>query len=150
MLKQFFVDEQALQQFAKKLAPFCSAPLILFLIGDLGAGKTTFARSLLQALGISEKIKSPTYPIVESYQTNQYPIFHFDLYRIQSPFELDELGIDDYFNQTAIFLIEWPERSQGRLPIADLEIIFEIKEQGREVTIKVNTEKAKELISRLG
>lgn len=146
-MKHFFADEQQLQQFAKKIAHLCHAPFLIFLKGELGVGKTTFARAFIQSLGISDKVKSPTYQIVESYRTTQQLIFHFDLYRIHNPLELDEFGIDDYFKQSAIFLIEWPERGGNVLPTPDLEFLFEIKDQGRDVTMVANTEKGKALLA---
>lgn len=146
MLKKFFANEEQLQQWAKKVAQQCSAPVIMFLKGELGAGKTTFARAFIQSLGVKERVKSPTYPIVESYSIEKMKIFHFDLYRIHLANELDELGFDDYFKEAAIVLIEWPERGEGVVPSADIEITFAIKDEGREVAIKVNTERGQAVI----
>jgi tRNA threonylcarbamoyladenosine biosynthesis protein TsaE len=97
---------------------------IIHLEGDLGAGKTTFARALLGALGVGERIKSPTYSLIESYRAGDLDAHHLDLYRIADAGELEWLGLADLWTPNALVLIEWPERGAGALPPADLVMHF--------------------------
>lgn len=93
---------------------------VVYLCGDLGSGKTTLARGLLQAYNYSGKIKSPTFTIVETYSVRETTIYHFDLYRLNDPMELELIGARDYFSTEALHLIEWPEKAMNVLPQADL------------------------------
>ncbi len=114
------------ERFAKQLAKIITAPKVIFLQGELGAGKTTFARFFLQALGYEGLVKSPTYSLVEFYEVAGFDIYHLDLYRLQSIDELELLGLRDYHTDSAIFLIEWPERVAAELPAPDICIKFQI------------------------
>ncbi|MEP7044511.1 MAG: tRNA (adenosine(37)-N6)-threonylcarbamoyltransferase complex ATPase subunit type 1 TsaE [Dokdonella sp.] len=116
------IDESALQRLAKHLASAAQAGGVIHLAGELGAGKTTFARALLHALGVGERIKSPTYSLIESYQIPGLDIHHLDLYRIADAGELEWLGLDDLWTPAALVLIEWPERAAGTLPAPDLAL----------------------------
>ena len=118
-------DENATAQLARQLAPSLVDGGVLYLRGELGAGKTTFARALLRALGVGERVKSPTYSLLERYLVNGRDAFHLDLYRIANPGELEWLGLDELEAAHAIVLIEWPERGLDALPAADLEIALE-------------------------
>jgi tRNA threonylcarbamoyladenosine biosynthesis protein TsaE len=106
---------------------------IVYLAGELGTGKTTIVRGLLQALGISRPIKSPTYTLVEPYRVGELWIYHFDLYRLFDPEELEYLGIRDYLEEEVLCLIEWPERGRGFLPSPDLTIQIWRAGDGRRV-----------------
>ena len=112
---------------AKALAPGC----VIYLHGDLGVGKTTLARGLLRGLGYHGTVKSPTFTLVEPYQLNDRRLFHWDLYRLADPEELEYLGLRDQLDGEAILLIEWPERGRGELPVADLEIMLTYAGEGR-------------------
>jgi tRNA threonylcarbamoyladenosine biosynthesis protein TsaE len=97
---------------------------LVYLYGDLGAGKSSFARACLRGLGVAGAIKSPTYTLIESYQVDTQSFVHMDLYRIADPLELDYLGMDTLLNDALLSLIEWPQRGAGVLPTADLEFHF--------------------------
>ncbi|HCT99797.1 MAG TPA: tRNA (adenosine(37)-N6)-threonylcarbamoyltransferase complex ATPase subunit type 1 TsaE [Methylococcaceae bacterium] len=104
---------------------------LVFLHGELGAGKTTLVRGLLRQAGVSGAIKSPTYTVIEEYQGAERKVFHFDLYRLADPQELEWLGIDDYLAQLALCLIEWPCKGKGILPPADVHITLNHQKDGR-------------------
>lgn len=113
--------------------------MVIYLYGDLGAGKTTMVRGILNALGYAGRVKSPTYTLLEPYRAAGLEIRHFDLYRLHDETEWEEAGFRDEFDGRNVFFIEWPERAQGWLPTADIEVMFEILEQGRKVEIRANT-----------
>lgn len=146
----FLADEQATLTLAAKLAVLLPVPAFsIHLKGDLGAGKTTFVRGLLQALGHSGKVKSPTYTLVEHYQLNERDVYHFDLYRLADPEELLYLGIEDYFSTNALSLIEWPEQGKGVLPEPDLLISLNYQTSGRQVTFNAYSATAEQICEKL-
>lgn len=99
---------------------------IIYLIGDLGAGKTTFMRGLLKSFGYKGLVKSPTYTLVENYLDLIIPIYHFDLYRLEQPKELELIGIRDYLQQAAICCFEWPDKGVGHIPDPDFIVQLSI------------------------
>ncbi|MDO3720429.1 tRNA (adenosine(37)-N6)-threonylcarbamoyltransferase complex ATPase subunit type 1 TsaE [Marinobacter sp. chi1] len=123
--------------------------LTLFLDGDLGMGKTTMSRGIMRGLGHKGAVKSPTYTLVEPYEDLTVPAYHFDLYRLGDPEELEYMGIRDYFSGGNVCLIEWPERGEGLLPEPDIEIHFEREGDGRSVVLRAGTEDGADLLNRL-
>jgi tRNA threonylcarbamoyladenosine biosynthesis protein TsaE len=120
--------------------------MVIYLHGDLGAGKTTLVRGVLNALGYKGRVKSPTYTLVEPYHVAGLDLRHFDLYRLQNEEEWDSAGFRDEFDGRNIFFIEWPERAKGFLPQADVTIEFEILPHGRNVEITGRTPTGRECI----
>ena len=116
------IDEPALVEVAAALASLVGNGGVILLQGELGAGKTTFARALLGKLGVGERIKSPTYSLIETYQLVTMQVHHLDLYRIADAEELEWLGLPDLVAGPSLMMIEWPERGEGALPPADLRI----------------------------
>lgn len=131
-------NETEMQQLGAELSAICDKCCIIYLSGELGAGKTTLVRGFLRKLGYQGTVKSPTYTIVEPYLINGKEIYHFDLYRITNPYELEYIGIRDYLAKKAIFLIEWPERGVGFLPKANIKCEIIINKNERSVNIKKN------------
>lgn len=113
---------------------------LIFLEGDLGAGKTTLCRGVMQSFGHVGAVKSPTYTLVESYQLGETLLHHFDLYRLGDPEELEFIGIRDYLYQGNYCLIEWPNRGAGILPVPDLEVVISVTKMGRDVRITSATD----------
>ncbi len=123
--------------------------LVIFLSGDLGAGKTTLARALLHALGYRGKVKSPTYTLVEIYVISRLYLYHFDFYRFGDPQEWDEAGFREYFNEASVCLVEWPEKAGGLLPPPDIAIALRLKGDGRQAEISAGTGKGEKCLQRL-
>lgn len=121
------------RQLAQQLVKASTQPVRLFLKGDLGAGKTTFARQFIEALGYHGLVKSPTYTLVETYPLEPIPVYHFDWYRLEHPQELENIGIWDYLNDQAHCLIEWPEKGQDVFNAPDLSLDFFFDGQERYV-----------------
>jgi len=115
----YLKDTEATEQFGAKLWAELPEKCVVFLHGDLGAGKTTLVRGFLRAAGYTGAVKSPTYTLVEEYNIGGRKIFHFDLYRVADPEELDLIGIRDYFDQDCVCFIEWPDMGKGFLPEPD-------------------------------
>ncbi len=117
-------DEGKLRELASVFREHLHVPLVVYLRGDLGAGKTTFARALIQSLGYIGRVKSPTYGLLETYSAGGMSILHLDLYRIDHPRDLEQLAIRDLLDGKSLLLVEWPEKGGKFLPPADLELQF--------------------------
>ena len=133
-------DEAATLALGERLASGLVWPLKLYLQGQLGAGKTTLSRGLLQGLGHVGSVKSPTYTLVEPYTLGEHDVYHFDLYRLGDPEELEFLGLRDYLEQPALLVFEWPERGAPWLPSADLRIQLDVVDEGRRATVTAYSE----------
>ena len=133
-----WADEAACEAFAHHLATHAELRhATIELIGPLGAGKTTWVRHLLRALGVVGRIKSPTYTVVEPYELPGLPISHFDFYRFNNPHEWQDAGFRDLFASPGLKLCEWPERAGGALPVPDLRLLITpLSEHAREVTLQ--------------
>ena len=142
-----FPTEQDLVLFANKFASDLQLPLIIWLQGDLGAGKTAFARALIHSLGYEGRVKSPTYGLMELYQLASLQVVHMDLYRINDPGELEFLGLMDLLDEKTILLIEWPDKGGSWLPEADLIFTFSYATQGRDLHWRALTPRAKTSIA---
>ena len=129
---------------AKSLAKIIPQNIIVYLQGELGAGKTTLVRGFLQGVGFNKAVRSPTYTLVEPYDELEIPIYHFDLYRLQNPEELEYIGIRDFIAKQGICFFEWPEKGVGILPPADLSIKLLVQNDKREVYIGYNPKKIPE------
>jgi tRNA threonylcarbamoyladenosine biosynthesis protein TsaE len=142
LLQLFLQDERALERLAGAMATAMpeASPLVVYLEGDLGTGKTTFARALLRCMGEAGPVRSPTYGLMAEYATPAGRVLHLDLYRIQDPSELTQLGLGDYFAGSRLWLIEWPDRAAGRLPASDIRLRLSVKEPGRQVEIEPTSE----------
>lgn len=136
------ITESQLTDFARHLAPSLREGGVVFLRGELGAGKTTFARALLGALGVEARVKSPTYTLIEPYAVGDLSIYHLDLYRIADPGELEWLGLPDLMQGRYLMLVEWPERGASALPAADLTVDLSHAENGRDLRAVGGTSRA--------
>jgi tRNA threonylcarbamoyladenosine biosynthesis protein TsaE len=144
-------DAAATEALGARIAVRCAPGLTLHLAGDLGAGKTTFARGFLHGLGHVSAVRSPTYTLVECYETPHGRVFHFDLYRLADPGELEALGFRDYFDGSAICLVEWPERAGPLLGPPDLKVTLAVAPGGgRIVTFEADTEAGRRLVTGAG
>ena len=139
----YLPDEAATLEFGRALAETLVGRELVFLRGELGAGKTTLVRGILRALGHQGSVKSPTYTLLEPYETvsnesRRVTVYHFDLYRIGDSEELDFVGIDEILDEDALKFIEWPERGADRLPPPDVDIHLSLEGEGRRVEVSVN------------
>ena len=143
-------SEAATINLGRLLAPALDAAGVIFLSGGLGAGKTTLCRGLLRGFGYDGAVKSPTFTLVEPYELERGSVYHFDLYRLAHPDELDYLGAEDYFAAEALCLIEWPERGAGFLPTPDLELTLTVtSEASRQMQLRAQTLKGERAMARL-
>lgn len=143
----FLADETAQVSLAAAVGKQLKSSFVMLLKGDLGAGKTTFARGFIHASGFDGVVKSPTYTLVEPYPiSHDRMCYHFDLYRLADAEELEFTGARDYFNDNDVCLVEWPERAEGFLPPADWICEFSHQQKGRNLTVTALTEAGKKLM----
>ena len=121
----------------------------IYLHGDLGAGKTTFAQAILRALGVKGRIKSPTYTLLESYNVSRLYLYHFDFYRFNDSDEWQEAGFEEQLLDRAVVLVEWSEKANEQLPPPDLRLYLTYQEAGREAVLSAVTDKGKQWLNNL-
>jgi tRNA threonylcarbamoyladenosine biosynthesis protein TsaE len=148
-MTRFLPDEDATLAFGAALAYALTPGLTIYLIGDLGAGKTTLTRGVLRGLGYTGKVKSPTYNLVELYNVSSLYLYHFDFYRFADPQEWEDAGFREYFNAESVCLVEWPEKAGEFLPAADLRIELVAEQSGRSLQVHAATEAGKQCLARL-
>lgn len=134
-MKKYLNSTEATEQFGVALWTLLPEKGVIFLQGDLGMGKTTLVRGFLRASGFTGAVKSPTFTLVEEYTIDERKIFHFDLYRLNDPEELEWIGIRDYFDQNCLCFIEWAERGTGFLPQPDMIISLTVEGLGRNISV---------------
>ena len=132
-------DEAGTLALGVSLARYLGGEGSVHIFGALGAGKTTLCRGILRGYGYEGAVKSPTFTLVEPYKVSGKDVFHFDLYRLSDPNELEYIGIDEYFGAGILCLIEWPERAHGSLPQHDVEIHFDVIGKQRKIDFKANS-----------
>ena len=142
-------DEDATLALAQRLAAQLEPGMVIYLRGDLGAGKTTLVRGMLNALGYDGRVKSPTYTLVAPYHVAGLDLRHFDLYRLRDEEEWEAAGFRDELDGRNIFFIEWPEKARGLVPQADVEVTLKILSHGRKVEIHAHTETGKQCLEQL-
>jgi tRNA threonylcarbamoyladenosine biosynthesis protein TsaE len=148
-LKTNLPDEQATLALGAAVGFALEPGLVIYLSGELGAGKTTLARGLLRALGHTGPVKSPTYTLVEVYEVSRLHLHHFDFYRFRDPREWTDAGFRESFNGRTVSLIEWPEKAAGQLPPADLRIHLGLLATGRSAELTSSTPAGQKLLSRI-
>lgn len=126
-------DEAATQALGRALGPLLTPGMVVWLDGDLGAGKTALARAVLRGLGYDGPVKSPTYTLVEFYVISRLYLYHFDFYRFNEPSEFEDAGLGEYFRNDGVCLVEWPDKAAGYVPAADLHIAFHFAERAGRV-----------------
>ena len=131
-------DEKAMISLGIAVADSLLPGTAVFVEGELGAGKTTLVRGILRGLGYEGVVVSPTYTLVEPYQCGEIPVYHFDLYRLNTPDELETIGVRDMIHSKSICLVEWPDRGAGVLPAADMQIRISYDGPGRKVAVMVD------------
>jgi tRNA threonylcarbamoyladenosine biosynthesis protein TsaE len=139
MSRKYLPDADATMHSGAALAPALTGGMIVTLSGELGAGKTTLVRGLLQGLGWTGPVKSPTYTLVEHYPISSLYLYHFDFYRFDEPTEWEDSGFAEYFRPDALCVIEWPERVRGMLPPADVALSLRYQGAGRELLLASGT-----------
>lgn len=148
-MKRYLANPDATRSLGAALAGSLAGGGVVYLHGDLGAGKTTLVRGLLWAMGHQGVVRSPTYTLIEPYELDGTPVFHLDLYRLADPEELDYLGIRELDRPGAVVLVEWPERGAGALPAADLELWLAPEGEGRALRIAAQGEKGASILRAL-
>lgn len=144
-------DTAATEALGAHLAAALAPGLVVFLDGDLGAGKTTLVRGLLRALGHAGKVKSPTFTLLESYAISSlsFPLYHFDFYRFTHADEFIDAGLDEYFGTSAVCLVEWPDKAGTHLPPPDLRIALAVAGEARRARLSACSERGRTCINLL-
>jgi tRNA threonylcarbamoyladenosine biosynthesis protein TsaE len=139
------------QSIGQRLLAIAGQPVVIYLQGDLGAGKTTLVGGILNAAGVPGPVRSPTYTLIEPYDTTTKYFYHLDLYRLVDPLEVEPLGLRDLLIEDAVLLIEWPERGVGMLPVADVLVDIEYGDQpdSRALRVSAGTDVGEGLVHRL-
>ena len=149
MIKFELKSEKEMLGLGATLARLLKGEGVIHLSGGLGAGKTTLCRGILRAMGHSGAVKSPTFTLVEPYQISDSEVYHFDLYRLADPGELEYIGIDEYFGKNKLCLIEWPEKAVGYLPQHDLEITIDVLGEKRIIEVSSNSQSGEKICTQL-
>jgi tRNA threonylcarbamoyladenosine biosynthesis protein TsaE len=142
-------SERATEEWGAKIGAALIGGEVIFLDGDLGAGKTTFVRGVLRGLGHTGTVKSPTYTLVEPYSFPSFSVYHFDLYRLNNPEELEFVGLRDYLSGNGVCLFEWPARGEGHLPPPDLSVTISAGTGGRQLEWAAHTQSGERLVRTL-
>ena len=142
-------DEQEMRALGACLIAACDRGGVITLSGELGSGKTTLVRGALQARGVDQYVRSPTYTLVEYYPFADFAIAHFDLYRLGDPEELEYLGYRDYLNPETLCLIEWPQRASGYLQAVDIAIELDYDDAGRRAVLQAHSDWGQERLGLL-
>ncbi len=145
----WLANEAATERWGSLLGEAAAGGAVIYLHGHLGAGKTTLSRGLIRGRGHDGKVKSPTYTLVEPYESLSPPVYHFDLYRLGDPEELEFMGIRDYFLPGNLCLVEWPEKGEGLLPPADCDIELRAVNGCREIRASAGTAAGRAILARL-
>lgn len=153
-LLNYISDENAMYRFGQRLVQSITEiniqkNITIYLNGDLGVGKTTLSRGIIQSLGHQGKVKSPTYTLVEEYDLPSKKVYHFDLYRLSDAEELEFMGIRDYFTENTLCLIEWPEKGKGLLPAPDMVIHISYADTARSLQLIANSIFSEQVIAKL-
>lgn len=147
--KSHLSDDIATVTMGNRIAAIIEQGAVIYLHGDLGAGKTTFTRGIVQGFGHTGKVKSPTYTLVEPYELERANVYHFDLYRLGDPEELEYMGIRDYFSAQAICVVEWPEKGGEFIPVPDLNITLSYVGDERNIVINSASVRGSVIIEKL-
>ena len=148
-LQAHLADEKDTETLGSALAAVLSPGLQIWLEGNLGMGKTTLTRGVLRGLGHEGKVKSPTYTLIEPYVVSRLDLYHFDFYRFNSPEEYLDAGLDEYFADQGVCIVEWPQKALPHLPSPDLEIQLEVRDGGRFVEIYGRTDAGRTCVTEL-
>jgi tRNA threonylcarbamoyladenosine biosynthesis protein TsaE len=142
-------NEEEMIEFGHRIAEATAGDAVIFLLGDLGMGKTTLSRGILRGMGHQGSVKSPTYTLVEPYEIGDKRVYHFDLYRLADPEELEYLGIRDYFDDQSLCLVEWPDKGRGVLPKPDLILDIALEGRGRCLSFRPQNPRGEAIVSAL-